>query len=126
MSSSSIYTKDFTLPGMMKKVRGLTLLKVQPGDVLAFYAGLRSVIAPFDLVYALIGIITVKNMAYADTVSPSQWNENAHTRRVQNTRILFSLEKLEPLAVYRNVFLSGVGNQRPTELIKLYMRPGAG
>lgn len=72
--------------GMTKKVRGLSLLKVQPGDVLAFYAGLRSVMAPFDLVYALIGIITVKNMVYADTVSPSQWNENAHTRRVPKHR----------------------------------------
>ncbi len=64
------------------KVRGISLLKVRPGDVLAFYAGLRSVIAPYDLVYALIGLITVKNMVYADTVSPSRWDENAHTRRV--------------------------------------------
>lgn len=68
--------------GIIKKVRGISLLKVKPGDVLAFYAGLRSVIAPFDLVYALIGIITVKKMMYADAVLPSQWNENAHTRRV--------------------------------------------
>lgn len=68
--------------GMTKKVRGLGLLKVRPGDILAFYAGLRSVIAPYDLVYALIGIITVKKMIYADAVSSSQWDENAHTRRV--------------------------------------------
>jgi hypothetical protein len=58
------------------------LAKVRSGDLLVFYAGMRSVRPPSGLVYALIGLYVVEKIVPALTVPVAQRHENAHTRRV--------------------------------------------
>jgi hypothetical protein len=55
--------------------------KVASGDLLVFYAGLRSVQPAKHLVYAIIGIYVISGIVSAPDVPPSQMHENAHTRR---------------------------------------------
>jgi hypothetical protein len=53
-----------------------------PGDLLAFFAGLRPVDGPArPLIYALIGLYVVAEIVPAKSVPESRWTENAHTRR---------------------------------------------
>jgi hypothetical protein len=62
--------------------RGRSISKLQTGDLLAFFAGLRSVEAPVGpLVYALIGAYVIEEIVRANSVPASRWKENAHTRR---------------------------------------------
>src|SRR5919201_2668083 len=62
--------------------RGRGIADLEPGDVVAFYAGLRPVIAcAHALVYALVGMYRVGEGVRLGTVPPTRWHENAHTRR---------------------------------------------
>jgi hypothetical protein len=62
--------------------RGRRLADLDPGEVVAFYAGLRPVTAcAHALVYALVGVYRVDDVVRLGTVPPTHWHENAHTRR---------------------------------------------
>jgi hypothetical protein len=62
--------------------RGRSISKLQSGDVLAFFAGLRPMENPAGaLVYALIGLYVIQEIATALSVPAKRWHENAHTRR---------------------------------------------
>jgi hypothetical protein len=62
--------------------RGRSISKLQRGDVLAFFAGLRPVENPeASLVYALIGLYVIEEIVAARSIPSSRWLENAHTRR---------------------------------------------
>lgn len=62
--------------------RGRVLADLGPGDVVAFYAGLRPVTTfAHALVYALIGLYRVDEVVRLGTVPQTRWHENAHTRR---------------------------------------------
>lgn len=50
-------------------------------DFIAFYSGLRDT-TTCDLVYALIGIFFVDRLIPASAVPPSEYDRNAHTRRI--------------------------------------------
>jgi Nucleotide modification associated domain 3 len=54
--------------------------KLGPGDLLVFYAGLRDV-GRRQLVYALVGLITIDAITAARELPADRWDENAHTRR---------------------------------------------
>jgi hypothetical protein len=60
--------------------RGARIATLGPGDVLTFYAGLRSIVPAKELVYALVGLFVVEEVVRAITVPPEKWRENAHTR----------------------------------------------
>lgn len=60
--------------------RGVGIAKLDTGDILAFYAGLRSIVLPKQLIYALVGLYVVERVVRAIEVLPENWNENAHTR----------------------------------------------
>jgi hypothetical protein len=60
--------------------RGAGISKLGAGDILVFYAGLRSVVPPKQLIYALVGLYVVEEVARAIEVRPERWPENAHTR----------------------------------------------
>ena len=63
--------------------RGKGLTELGPGDVVAFYSGLRPV-SPCGhrLVYALVGLYRVAESLRVQSVPASQWPDNAHTRCV--------------------------------------------
>jgi hypothetical protein len=62
--------------------RGRGLADLEAGDVLVFYAGLRPVRpCAHTLLYALIGLFRVRDVARLDAVPQARWRENAHTRR---------------------------------------------
>ena len=67
--------------------RDIPLRALDPGDFIAFYAGMRS-IYPEDrtLVYALIGFYEVDEVLPVASVPPGRWIENAHSRRTGNPR----------------------------------------
>jgi hypothetical protein len=54
--------------------------KLSPDDLLVFYAAMRNVQSPQQLVYALIGLYVVENIVDALAVPAVRWHENAHTR----------------------------------------------
>lgn len=56
--------------------------KLARGDLLVFYAGLRDV-GDGRLVYALIGLFTIRRIDRARDLPPERWAENAHTRRCE-------------------------------------------
>ena len=56
--------------------------KLGAGDLLVFYAGLRDV-HHGDLVYGLIGLLTVEEIVRARDLPAECWAENAHTRRAE-------------------------------------------
>jgi hypothetical protein len=60
--------------------RGAKIAKLAPKDLLVFYAGLRSVVDPKGLVYALVGLFVVEEVVCAMDVSEERRHENAHTR----------------------------------------------
>jgi len=64
--------------------RGSHIREMEHGDLVVFYAGLRS-IRPEDhrLIYALVGLYVVDEVVQAADVSKSCWNMNAHTRKVK-------------------------------------------
>jgi hypothetical protein len=60
--------------------RGAGIAALGPGDLLVFYAGLRSIIDPKQLVYALVGLFVVDEVVRAINVPVERRHENAHTR----------------------------------------------
>lgn len=63
--------------------RGKRVAALDAGDIIAFFASLRSVDDPaHKLVYALIGLYVIDEIVPAASVPPGRWHENAHTRRV--------------------------------------------
>ena len=60
--------------------RGSGVAGLKRGDIVAFYAGLRSIVRQPRLIYALIGIMVVDEVIPANAVEVSRRNENAHTR----------------------------------------------
>jgi len=60
--------------------RGAGVATLVDGDVLAFYAGLRSVLPPRKLVYALVGAFVVGEVIRAADAPAERLHENAHTR----------------------------------------------
>lgn len=64
--------------------RGSGLTTLKPDDALVFYAGLKPVAeCAHRLVYALVGLYRVAEVARAGLVSESRWSQNAHTRCVE-------------------------------------------
>jgi hypothetical protein len=64
--------------------RGAGIRKLTPGDLLVFYAGLRSIDpAERRLIYALTGLLAVEEIVEAADVPRTRWKENAHTRKVK-------------------------------------------
>lgn len=63
-------------------VRGREVRKLDPGDLLVFYSGLRSLDRSHkDLVYAITGLYVVDQVLPAHAVEPHRRRENAHTRK---------------------------------------------
>jgi hypothetical protein len=60
--------------------RGARIARLGPNDLVVFYAGLRSIITPRHLVYALVGLFVVEEVVRAVCVPPDRRHENAHTR----------------------------------------------
>ena len=60
--------------------RGAGIKHLSEGDLLVFYAGLRSVRASRKLIYGLVGLYVVDNVLPAMSVLPDQYKSNAHTR----------------------------------------------
>ena len=60
--------------------RGAKIARLGPSDLLAFYAGLRSITYPNGLVYALVGLFVVEGVVSATKVPTERRHENAHTR----------------------------------------------
>lgn len=66
--------------------RGAGAAELSRGDFIAFYASLRPTKPTAErLMYALIGFFSVHEVAWAKTVPPSRWGENAHTRRLKHS-----------------------------------------
>ncbi|HXP60385.1 MAG TPA: hypothetical protein VN829_07840 [Dongiaceae bacterium] len=92
--------------------RGRSISKLQRGDVLAFFAGLRPVDNPAGaLVYALIGLYVIQGIATARSVPAKRWHENAHTRREPGPgdivvrarpRVSGRLKRCIPIGEYRD------------------------
>lgn len=61
-------------------MRGSGVASLQRGDIVVFYAGLRSIARQSRLVYALVGILVVDEVVLANSVEPNRRKENAHTR----------------------------------------------
>lgn len=55
--------------------------KLGQGDLIVFYAGLQDVRAP-RLIYAIIGLYIIDTIVPAVTISETDWDSNAHTRRI--------------------------------------------
>lgn len=55
--------------------------KLNRGDLLVFYSGLKDVHPSTRLVYAVIGLYVIAQIVSAETVPRARWQENAHTRR---------------------------------------------
>ena len=53
-----------------------------PGDLAVFYGGLRDIHGADELVYAIIGVFEVDFLMPAAEVVPTEWDINAHSRRL--------------------------------------------
>ena len=56
--------------------------KLGSGDLLVFYAALADMNSAYRLTYAIIGLYVIDRILDATAVPRSQWDDNAHTRRV--------------------------------------------
>jgi hypothetical protein len=80
--------------------RAKQLRKLDPGDVIAFYSGLKNVRREQRLVYAMIGLFVVDTIVLATSVSASARDTNAHSRRILT-------ETAQDLIVYARPKVSG-------------------
>lgn len=64
--------------------RGSHIRQLAENDLLVFYAGLRPC-RPCNhkLIYALVGLYVVDDVARVSQISKDRWHENAHTRKVK-------------------------------------------
>lgn len=93
--------------------RGRGIAGFEPGDAIAFYAGLNP-IRPcgHKLIYALIGLYRVAEVVRAGDVPESRWSENAHLRRreIRSTDVIVRadpgrsgrLRRALPIGEYRD------------------------
>lgn len=72
---------DWLTYGDNGNVRGAEIKELNEGDLLVFYAGLRSVLASRRLLYALVGLYVVEDIVEARSIPAGRWRENAHTRK---------------------------------------------
>ena len=70
--------------------------RLQQGDLIIFYAGLRDVNSSLRLVYAIIGVYVIDAILQASLVPASRWQENAHTRRVLNAEAMDIVVRAKP------------------------------
>ena len=56
--------------------------KLDKGDLLIFYAGLRDINPASRLIYAIIGVYLIAEVVVAAGIPRTRWGENAHTRRI--------------------------------------------
>ena len=64
--------------------RGAGMVTMGEGDLLVFYGGLRPVHqCAHKLLYALMGVYTVRDVTPVAKVPRQRWYENAHVRRVE-------------------------------------------
>ena len=67
--------------------RGKQISELKSDDLLVFYAGLKPIReCEHNLLYALIGIFVVDEVASILDVPKERWHENAHTRRAYQRR----------------------------------------
>ena len=87
--------------------------KLSRGDLLVFYGGFADVGPAPRLVYALIGLYVIDRIVLATSVPSSDWDLNAHTRRVlppgaddivvhAQPRVSGRLERCIPIGSYRS------------------------
>jgi hypothetical protein len=57
------------------KRRGSAIAKLTSGDLLVFYAGMRSINPPRKLVYALLGLFVIEDVVRAVAVPPERWHQ---------------------------------------------------
>jgi len=62
--------------------RARQLGRLQHGDLIAFYAGLRDINKAGELVYAIIGLFEVEGFMHAREVPEADRDINAHSRRI--------------------------------------------
>jgi hypothetical protein len=62
--------------------RGSYIAQLRHGDLVVFYAGMRSVVDR-SLIYGLVGMLTIDEVVSVGVVPSRRWGENAHTRRLQ-------------------------------------------
>lgn len=60
--------------------RGSRIATFSTGDLLVFYAGLRSIASPKELAYGLVGLFVVEEVVRAQNITAKRLHENAHTR----------------------------------------------
>jgi hypothetical protein len=60
--------------------RGARIASLVAGDQLVFYAGLRSIVPTRELIYALVGMLVVREVIRAVDAPAKRRHENAHTR----------------------------------------------
>ncbi len=64
--------------------RGSEIRQMKRGDLIVFYAGLRSTCCEQrELIYALVGMYVVDEVVSVAEVPPERWDENAHTRKLR-------------------------------------------
>jgi len=64
--------------------RGSHIREMDRGDLIVFYAGLRSLRRQDrQLIYALVGLYVVDEVVSVADVAERRWNENAHTRKTK-------------------------------------------
>jgi hypothetical protein len=66
--------------GDNRRRRGAGIALLKRGDLLVFYAGLRSIFVQKPLVYALVGLFVVEEVVGSVDVPVERGHENAHTR----------------------------------------------
>jgi hypothetical protein len=71
---------DYLTYGDRGTHRGANIATLGRGDMLVFYAGLRSIEPPSPLVYALVGLFVIQEVVRAVDVPVGRIHENAHTR----------------------------------------------
>jgi len=65
--------------------RGKVLRTLAEGDLLVFYAGMRSTdLAQKQLIYGIVGKIVVDRISEIKAIPTSQWHQNAHTRKARH------------------------------------------
>ena len=94
--------------------RANQLRRLGAGDLIVFYAGLRD-IRQADrarLVYAIIGLLVVKDIVQAVNIGDAQHDKNAHTRRLLPTHAADIVVRGDPSASGRVMQCIPIGSYR--------------
>jgi hypothetical protein len=92
--------------------RAKQICKLEEGDLLVFYAGLRDCTNHHArLVYALVGVYVIQEIVPGKSIEKERWKDNAHTRRIPGDsdivvrarpKVSGRLERCIPIGEYRN------------------------